>query len=204
MFSILKLRRKKVESKKKRKEKKRKKERKKHGHNEEEVKKKRCSVDDGRHNDDRSMNCEGEKDRKRGRKHEISGLENSTLSVEPGQHTIPVNVLDHSEKYAFGKEKFSSCPSQVLGTNNPHKNDMLETELEYRKLVVNWVPPPLQLVQTDFEDEEWFSRKNLLRSTERTQAKQDSNVTCSYQGIQPYAQFLPNANIYALPYTVPF
>lgn len=187
----------------------------KHGCNgDEEVrKKKNCKEDKGKHIYDRSTDCWGGKDKKTRRKHKNPGIENRTLSDKCKLGGT------------FGIEKSSTFPPQVMITNTPHKrnskcnnyqgvcltrkgeidpdknleifkgtfaeSDMLETKLEWS-----------QTVQTDFEDEKWWLPKKI---SEKTQAKDDSNGTMIInQGIQPYARYLADADIYALPYVVPF
>ena len=231
MLAILKLRREKALSKRKRKERARKKERKKHRDNEDEVERQ-----DGKDKDDKSTDCQGEMDNPIGRKHKNPGLANSTLTKELQGSIIPASDCSHKfveEKSStsssqvmltsnphrvnsecdkdlggclMGKSEFDPNVNPETPISTSSESGMLEIESEYRNLIVNWAPPPLQLrmVQTEFEDEEWLSKKNPSTSTKRTQTKQVSSDTDTYQGIQTHARYLPDADIYALPYTLPF
>jgi hypothetical protein len=78
-------------------------------------------------------------------------------------------------------------------------------------LIENWVPLPLQMVPTDFENEGWLARKNdsngETETTDPTKHVSSSSSTAAAdikQGIQPLAYYLPHADIYALPYVLPF
>lgn len=92
-----------------------------------------------------------------------------------------------------------------------HDVEKMETHLEYTNLTMNWVPLQMQMLPTDL-DEEWLSRKNQSNvESESKTADQTGHVegssstdNGSYQGIQPLACYLPHADIYALPYVLPF
>jgi hypothetical protein len=62
------------------------------------------------------------------------------------------------------------------------------------------------MVQTDFENEEWLSRKNNSNgeseTTDPTKHVSSSSTPGIKQGIQPVACYLPHADIYALPYVM--
>jgi hypothetical protein len=78
---------------------------------------------------------------------------------------------------------------------------------KYTNLFENWTPPS-QLVQcSDADDQDWlFARKN-----KQMQKQPDINngvmhqISCSSSSsLWPSAQYLPGADIYCLPYTIPF
>lgn len=96
-----------------------------------------------------------------------------------------------------------------------HDVEKMETHLEYTNLTMNWVPLEMQMVPTHLEDEEdWLSRKTHSNGESESESKtadqtkrvgnrsRTDNGNC--HGIQPLATYLPNADVYALPYALPF
>ncbi|KAL7207432.1 hypothetical protein ACSBR1_029395 [Camellia fascicularis] len=81
-------------------------------------------------------------------------------------------------------------------------NKIRKVDSFYKDLIENWVAPLVQSEQTDLGEQEWlFQRKN--QDGERCQAS--SNVLCGGSStLWPHAQYLPEVDIYALPFTVPF
>ncbi|KAI3960602.1 hypothetical protein MKX01_003776 [Papaver californicum] len=79
-------------------------------------------------------------------------------------------------------------------------------DLQFRDLIENWVPPTLQLYRTDFDDQEWLFEMNPQRRHEAKRLKPSNNDIDSCPGSSgwPRACYLPAADMYALPYTVPF
>ncbi|CAN4094007.1 unnamed protein product [Withania somnifera] len=84
-----------------------------------------------------------------------------------------------------------------------HENSI---EFQYKNLIENWLPPSLQndnLVLDD--DQSWlFQRKpKQTRVVDRSVGSNDT--TCgTFSSLWPQAQYLRDADLYALPYTVPF
>ncbi|CAK8569321.1 unnamed protein product [Lathyrus sativus] len=93
-----------------------------------------------------------------------------------------------------------------------HDVEKVVTHSEYTNLTMNWVPLEMQMVLTHLEHEDWLSRKNHSNGeSERKTTEQTEHVgnrCCtdngSCRGIQPFATYLPNADVYALPYVLPF
>lgn len=83
----------------------------------------------------------------------------------------------------------------------------LQIESQFRELIVNWVPvpPPFQTEHTMFDDQEWLFNKRPPRSdmTRKTNASNDDFCRGSCL-LYPYACYLPKADIYAFPFTIPF
>jgi hypothetical protein len=108
-----------------------------------------------------------------------------------------------------GKKEHDVSPSIDSDSNSVEEDEKKETSREYKNLFENWIPLPLQMVQTDFENEEWLARKHDSNGETKTTdpTKHVSNTTSIAdikQGIQPLAHYLPHAEIYALPYVLPF
>ncbi|GMP81671.1 hypothetical protein CsSME_00036304 [Camellia sinensis var. sinensis] len=92
--------------------------------------------------------------------------------------------------------------SGIASIATSYVNKIPKVDSFYKDLIENWVPPLVQSEQTDLGEQEWlFQRKN--QDGERCQAS--SNVLCRGSStLWPHAQYLPEVDIYALPFTVPF
>lgn len=80
-------------------------------------------------------------------------------------------------------------------------------ELQYKNLIENWLPPSLQSDNLDVDDDQsWlFQRKPKHTRVEgKNVGSNDTSCGNSSSLWQPRAQYLPVADLYALPYTVPF
>lgn len=126
------------------------------------------------------------------------------FSASPSQVTPQKMESDVGDPCYMGKGKFVANEN-LKASMSTFERSMLKTEAKYRELIVDWVPPPMELVSTEVADEEWLYRENVSGS-KTTKTKHVSNDTGNgiYQGIQPHAHYLPDADIYALPYTLPF
>ncbi|XP_022754986.1 uncharacterized protein LOC111303154 [Durio zibethinus] len=84
-----------------------------------------------------------------------------------------------------------------------YDNQRQKAALQYKTLIEDWMPLPLQVKEKD--DDDWLCMTNLQGRRAAKRSKVDNKVTCSASATScPHARFLPEAEIYALPYTVPF
>ncbi|KAJ4964001.1 hypothetical protein NE237_023940 [Protea cynaroides] len=82
---------------------------------------------------------------------------------------------------------------------------MKKRESPYGDLLENWVPPPIENYVTDFDDQEWLFQKHSKPEREPKRFKPSNDGLC--QGsttFWPRACYFAEADIHALPYTVPF
>ncbi|KAF8405424.1 hypothetical protein HHK36_010330 [Tetracentron sinense] len=80
----------------------------------------------------------------------------------------------------------------------------LQIESQIRDLIENWVPPPVEGI--DFDDQDWLfeTKQHHKHEAKRVQSSNDSlSYGCSTLQ-QPRACYLSEADIYALPFTLPF
>ncbi|XP_022961883.1 uncharacterized protein LOC111462522 isoform X2 [Cucurbita moschata] len=77
-------------------------------------------------------------------------------------------------------------------------------ESAYEALFEKWVPPPLQLEQ-QMDDEEWLfpTEKQDGRSSKTNEAF-SSIPSCRSSSLWPRGQYLADADVYSLPYTIPY
>ncbi|XVE94532.1 hypothetical protein REPUB_Repub02eG0016900 [Reevesia pubescens] len=88
-----------------------------------------------------------------------------------------------------------------------YENEMYKAALQYKTLIEDWVPLPLQVVQNadDHHDDDWLFMKKQQVKPAAKRSEVDNDVTSRASATSyPRAYFLPEAEIYALPYTVPF
>lgn len=76
----------------------------------------------------------------------------------------------------------------------------------YNSLFQNWNSCALQLEGFELEDQDWLSTSERQEQTQATDKAKSLNdaLGCSSLSLWPRAQYLPEADIYGLPYTVPF
>ncbi|KAE8707139.1 hypothetical protein F3Y22_tig00110387pilonHSYRG00947 [Hibiscus syriacus] len=92
----------------------------------------------------------------------------------------------------------ASLPTSLCSSCSP------TLALGYKNLVEDWVVPTLQTELAGFADEDWlFQRKQNVDHA--IKSSEDGNIgTCQMNSTSwPHARFLPEADIYALPFTVP-
>ncbi|KAI3922604.1 hypothetical protein MKX01_006293 [Papaver californicum] len=105
-----------------------------------------------------------------------------------------------------GRNELHAQDDVHVSTSCGSKSAPRGIDLQFRDLIENWVPPTLQLYRTDFDDQEWLFEMNPQRKHEAKRLKPSSNDIDSCCGSfgWPRAFYLPAADMYALPYTVPF
>ncbi|PPR99793.1 hypothetical protein GOBAR_AA20848 [Gossypium barbadense] len=116
--------------------------------------------------------------------------------------------------FKLGKEKAcsSSRTSETLAHNAkvPTLSNLCTTcptklALQFKNLVEDWVMPTLQSESTSSGDDDWLVQKKQNLNTE-VKTHKDGNLNSNQMSSAtwPRACFLPKADIYALPFTVPF
>lgn len=89
----------------------------------------------------------------------------------------------------------------------PASSGLSPIELQFRNLIENWVPPPMQAHYTEFDDQKWLfesKKKDCTAKVASTKVACSKGLSCGNSISWPRACFLPEAEIYALPYTIPF
>lgn len=77
-------------------------------------------------------------------------------------------------------------------------------ESPYKFLIEDWVPPSLEFDQTNCDDEDWlFRTKKQVHASKSLRSQRDGPCLES-SALWPSALYLPQVDVYALPYTVPF
>ncbi|XAR64210.1 hypothetical protein NMG60_11024466 [Bertholletia excelsa] len=78
-----------------------------------------------------------------------------------------------------------------------------KAESLYHELVESWVPPALETLQMDLDEEDWLFQSK--RRTDGERPKTCGDAACASSGsMWPQATYLAEADVYALPFAVPF
>ncbi|KAK8663250.1 hypothetical protein V6N13_083073 [Hibiscus sabdariffa] len=85
------------------------------------------------------------------------------------------------------------------------ESKILKAELQYKTLIEDWLPPVLHPeLDNDDNGDEWLLPKKRLDKLVAHRSV-DSNVPCHSSSTSwPRAQYLPDAEVFALPYTFTF
>lgn len=129
-----------------------------------------------------------------GREDVLAPQKNESVKVPIQEQCCSTNAKENISAEEFIRKELH-CPV-------PGRTKMKESP--YKALVENWVPPSLQYEGND-DDEEWLFRPKQKdrHGSERFEA--GNNVSCGgNHTLWPHANYLPQVDIYALPYTVPF
>lgn len=103
-------------------------------------------------------------------------------------------------------EVFAQVDVSIPSASTPFEKELQAVSLLYKELIGSWVPPAPWIELSSLDDEEWlFSRKHQDDSQGEKRYKPNSDLSCRGSSkLQPRAQYLQEADIYALPYTLPF
>ncbi|KAL7261735.1 hypothetical protein ACSBR1_000196 [Camellia fascicularis] len=121
------------------------------------------------------------------------GALSSTLDKEQSSSTSGIGI--------FGRDNLQATPVPTS-----FEKGIQTVASLYKDLVENWVPLPPQLLQgepTDLDELEWlFQRKH---QDEERSTEVNSDASCrGGSTLWPRALYMPEADIWALPFTVPF
>ncbi|GAV56716.1 hypothetical protein CFOL_v3_00258 [Cephalotus follicularis] len=137
--------------------------------------------------------------------------------AQPKEVQIPhqeqcCSIKTKSVKHTFEPSKELNCsvfaPNVVETAFGMYENEMKRAESQYKALIEDWVPPSnLQFKIDDLDDQEWLfgTKKQKWPDSRDVGLKGGNHVLWPASATsRPLAQYLPEADIYALPYTIPF
>lgn len=114
-------------------------------------------------------------------------------------HVLPLEI---------SKEQVSSSSKQMklpaISVKDSVMSPMQRIALQYKNLTENCTLPPLEIVSSADDDLDWlFQGKN---QGEKRRVCRNDGLSCSSSLMlwPPRAQHLPEVDVYALPYTIPF
>ncbi|XP_075652269.1 uncharacterized protein LOC142622636 [Castanea sativa] len=118
--------------------------------------------------------------------------------VVPGPVPMKIERTPNPEK-----EVPCTVPRRIELTS--HEKKIQRKESAYKTLFENWVLPPPHYQGDDFGDEDWLLGKKQEDTNGSKRLKAGNDVSsCRCPTSWPHAHYLPEAEIHALPYTVPF
>lgn len=105
----------------------------------------------------------------------------------------------------------ASVPEQKLRHDDRRKEQgssssgtLLKAALQYKTFIEDWMPPLLEAELNNDGDEDWLLTKKQLGKPAAKRPDDNDHTCVASASLHPCAHFLPAAEIYALPYTVPF
>lgn len=144
----------------------------------------------------------------------IAGATESATELKKRLETDLVKQLERSnftEKQGHAvcsqnsnKRKRSTSHSCNYATPSCSKvHDKSKEFHEYKNLIENWRPPSLQIDNLDLDEDinYGYSKENLSKCEWRKKMTICGSCSALWP---PRAQYLPDADLYALPYTLPF
>ncbi|XP_057973667.1 uncharacterized protein LOC131161722 isoform X2 [Malania oleifera] len=144
-------------------------------------------------------------------------LETATVTAREGHFSMFTSRDPAAQELVHhrpGKEVL--CPTSATtavvtqdgAPRSKSEKKMQKVESLYKALIENWVPPPQLNEQADFDDQEWLFGTKPRHSDENSKAKKckaNHDALCHGSSSSwPHAHYLPEADIYALPFSVPF
>ncbi|OMO75424.1 hypothetical protein COLO4_26117 [Corchorus olitorius] len=115
-------------------------------------------------------------------------------------------VVPEQKKCPLMERIEQSLPS--FSSTSRYDSKIKKAALQYKALFENWVPPPPPLQLENEDDDDWlFTSKKQGQPAAKRTSLVDTGSTCHASAgatSWPRAQFLPEVEIYALPYTVPY
>ncbi|MBA0720533.1 hypothetical protein Golax_008149 [Gossypium laxum] len=117
--------------------------------------------------------------------------------------SIKANTVTHvpEQNLWHNDERRAQIPSSETSVRD---SEMQKAALPYESLIEGWMPPLVEL--SDDSGDNWLFKVKQQGETAAKTSKVDSGVTtcrgCATSW--PSAQFVSEADIYALPYTIPF
>lgn len=131
--------------------------------------------------------------------------ESQLCYTNPETNTEPEKIVPKSGQ-ELSSQRIETCSQTRTGKEtSSFENDFQRTESLYMTLTENWVPPQLDFCQNDIDDEEWLFGTRQQHNFQSERRKFGNEVSCCRSStLWPQAQLLPEADINALPYTIPF
>ncbi|GAB4838531.1 hypothetical protein Ancab_028077 [Ancistrocladus abbreviatus] len=81
----------------------------------------------------------------------------------------------------------------------------LSEEVEMSEFIANWVPTPIQTENYYHDDQDWLYKAMLPEKKAGKECRVSSDdLSCGSFSLYPSAQYLPQVDSYALPYTFAF
>ncbi|CAH8313940.1 unnamed protein product [Eruca vesicaria subsp. sativa] len=103
----------------------------------------------------------------------------------------------------LGKEKQSSRHHEANGPSKLCRKRPSSMAMRFLNLIENWSPDQVESKLTDSEDQEWWLLMKVGAKRHHPVSNQTSSSGSSSM-VWPSARFLPEAELHALPFTVPF
>ncbi|CAN6541501.1 unnamed protein product [Malus baccata var. baccata] len=126
--------------------------------------------------------------------------------VQAVQEPAPRQGIDEGRYRCSTSGKASKEHSSRSGKEKHRKSGSGSLSSQYREVIENWVQPPIsQCLPMDVDDEGWlFEAKTKKNCGVEKPTVVSEKLSYGDSTSWPCARLLPESDIYALPYTVPF
>lgn len=99
---------------------------------------------------------------------------------------------------APGQHSLSEDKTATASCSKLHENDL---ELELKNLIINCAPPSSHY---EFDDQDWLFQRKPKQKRVKEKGEVSNDMSCGTSALLPHAQYIVDAELYALPFTVPF
>ncbi|KAI4336761.1 hypothetical protein L6164_015247 [Bauhinia variegata] len=100
-------------------------------------------------------------------------------------------------------ERLTQESASTFSGGKSLKNGSQSVVSVYNSIFQNWLPPPIKFEGSNFEDVDWLFPSELQGRSKQLKSSANGRC-CSSPSLLPGAQCLPEVEIYALPYAIPF
>ncbi|OIV96307.1 hypothetical protein TanjilG_09734 [Lupinus angustifolius] len=134
-------------------------------------------------------------------------LTRDAVGANPPLPHITRTKIDHCPRDSRHCVALQSLPNGAARNTNVVVDDEgMRMVSMYNSLIQNWIPPPATCIGFDSDGQDWLFRSEQQeeRRASKTVKVVTATLSCSSSSLWPRAQYLPEVELYALPYTVPF
>ncbi|CAI9763807.1 unnamed protein product [Fraxinus pennsylvanica] len=133
----------------------------------------------------------------------------TVCTTSQGTNNLVQEVPARTEhELVFSASRQTEAADVKLGTSfgaSAALTPIKRLELQYKNLVENWVPHALHPLANDPDDQEWLQSKDKdVCAEKRFRSSSDAISRSSSLALWPQSRYLPDVDICALPYVVPF
>ena len=128
----------------------------------------------------------------------------TTTKLGKEKKTIPLESDRQVSRTPLVKEKPSSSHQETVGASKLCSKCPSSTAVRFLNLIENWAPGRVENKFTDCEDQELWLCMKVGAKRHHHQVSNQTTINGSSSMVWPTARFLPEAELHALPFTVPF
>ncbi|URE06953.1 hypothetical protein MUK42_19869 [Musa troglodytarum] len=134
-----------------------------------------------------------------------AAVNNKSKQIADDRPAVDQHLCSSGRTVETGLDRGAAAPSHGT-TSSKRIGSRTWQQEKFDQLMVNWNPPPLQLESSDAGGDDWLFGAPKPRASSYAAESKSSNGSGSnvISSPQPRACYLPELDMYQLPYTVPF